>query len=402
MLTGSFSWGALSNDPFLVLRGKFQLFNDDPRTPTTQNMSYNFNMISITGEVYRFDGRKIIDPSVAFSLGRTWKAESTLYVSIYRAKDEALVGRGVLYIRPKDFADELQTLTPSAPNVLGKVKGSSAFLGYFSKQTAKSFFAPLSNLEWPGSGLTTSASPDRPIPAETHLVTASDGVKTTLVMWNPSNNTECFLDPKVPVLFIPGAAVDYHMYAMPTIPLNAIEYFTAQGATCFCLTHRVGKTEVAKEGWSGYDSRLDIAAALDYIWKRYPIGTKVYIVAHCVGSVALATGLLDGTIPTQHIQGITCSNLFMNPTFPTINKAKTSTPISLPDVYEKLAGPWFSCTSEKDDRFIQQILNQTLRFYPVESRKEICNSVVCHRCDLVFGRCVFSQLYPAVSSFQRY
>lgn len=393
MLTGTFSCAALSKDPFLVLRGKFQLFNDDPRTPNTRNLSYDFNMISTSGENYRFNGRKLVDPSITFSPGRTWKAESTLYVSIYRAKDETLVGRGILYIRPADFADELQTFTPTASNALGKLKSSTGFLGYFSKQTAKSFFAPVAALVWPGTGLTTSAMRDKPPPSESLIVTARDGVQSNLLMWNSKPSAkkaspDFSLDPKIPVLFIPGASVDHRIFAMPTISLNAIEYFTAQGATCFCVTHRVGRTEVAKAGWSTYDARLDIAAALDGIIKRYPTGTKVYIVAHCAGSMALSMGLLDGTISPQIVQGITCSNVFMNPKFAKINMFKANSPVSLVTIYEKFAGQWYSCVSDKNDSLVQQTLNQGLRFYPVQSREEICNSVVCHRSELVFGGCV--------------
>lgn len=47
MLTGTFSCGALSKDPFMVLRGEFQLFSRDPRTPDTDNMVYNFDIISV-------------------------------------------------------------------------------------------------------------------------------------------------------------------------------------------------------------------------------------------------------------------------------------------------------------------------------------------------------------------
>jgi len=260
-------------------------------------------------------------------------------------------------------------------------------VAYFTRQTAKAFFAPFAALSWPG--FSTSSLVDKPVPAKSLLVTASDGVQSNLLMWTPPANvaaTDYFLDPNVPVLFIPGASVDHRIFAMPTLQLNAIEYFTSQGATCFCVTHRVGRTEVAKQGWSTYDARLDIAAALDYIWKQWPPGTKVYIVAHCAGSVALSIGLLDGTIPTQNIIGMTCSNVFMNPKFATVNALKAGLPISLSTIYEKLAGQWFSCSSERDDSFVQTLLNQTLRFYPVGSRKEICNSVVCHRSELVFGR----------------
>jgi hypothetical protein len=48
MLTGTFSCGALSRDPFMVLRGEFQLFSEDPRTPDTDNLVYDFDMISVS------------------------------------------------------------------------------------------------------------------------------------------------------------------------------------------------------------------------------------------------------------------------------------------------------------------------------------------------------------------
>lgn len=385
MITGSFSCAALSKDPFLVLRGKFELFNDDPQTPDTQSQSYDFNMISTSGEIYHLTGRTIVDPSVSLSPTRTWKAVSTLYVSIYR--DETLVGRGVLHLQPADFGKELRTSTSSGSSLFGKLRSSIDLAAYFAKQTSKVFLGPFAALVYPGFAISTLG--DKPLPVESHIITASDKVESDLLMWTPPVKmapSDYFLDPKVPVLFIPDASVDHHIFAMPTLRLNAIEYFTAQGATCFCVTHRVGKTEVAKQGWSTYDARLDIAAALEYILKRYSPGTKVYIVAQGAGSIALSIGLLDGSISTQNIQGITASNVFMNPIF----KIKASRLISLATIYGKLAGPWFSCTSEKDDALIQRILNQALRFYPVGSRKEICSSVVCHRSELVFGRCVLS------------
>ena len=47
MLTGTFSCGALSKDPFMVLRGEFQLFSQDHRTANTENLVYKFDMLSV-------------------------------------------------------------------------------------------------------------------------------------------------------------------------------------------------------------------------------------------------------------------------------------------------------------------------------------------------------------------
>jgi hypothetical protein len=48
MLTGTFSCGALSKYPFMVLRGDFQLFSDDANTPDTKNLVYDFDMVSVS------------------------------------------------------------------------------------------------------------------------------------------------------------------------------------------------------------------------------------------------------------------------------------------------------------------------------------------------------------------
>ena len=91
-----------------------------------------------------------------------------------------------------------------------------------------------------------------------------------------------------------------------------------------------------------YDARLDIKASLEYIRKNYG-EEKIYTIAHCMGSVAFSTGLLDGTIPTDWILGITCSQVFMNPVWSTVNLAKVlAGPIPLDKLYTMLSGHWFS------------------------------------------------------------
>ena len=98
--------------------------------------------------------------------------------------------------------------------------------------------------------------------------------------------------------------------------------------------------------------------------------------------MALAMALLDSTIPASRIQGITASNVFMHTKFTTT----VSSLFSFPRLYKAIAGSWFSCTSTPADPLAQRTIDQALRFYPVGGVKEMCNSVVCHRASLVFGR----------------
>jgi hypothetical protein len=366
----------------MVLRGDFQLFNQDPRTPDTKNLTYDFDMISTRGEKIHFNGYKIVDPSVAFSPLATWRATSTLYVTLTKP-DNQVIGRGMLHIQPPDFGSELATFTPSGANVFSKLRSAGEFLSYFTQNVASVFFAPFSRLQWP---TTTYVGYDtrKHRPTQTLKIFADDNVPSTLQVWDPHVSTT----RTAKVLFIPGAAVDHQIFALPTIKTNAVEYFVAAGFQVFCVTHRVGKTPVAEKGYTTFDARLDIKAALEEIRRIQGSPEPIYVIAHCAGSLALSMGLLDGTIPASWISGITASNVFMTPIFGKVNLAKGRLPLPLTKIYGTLIGPWFSCISSPQDTYLQQLLNQALRLYPVEAMGEICNSVVCHRSDLAFGRYV--------------
>jgi hypothetical protein len=369
----------------MVLRGNFKLFSLDSRQPNTRNLAYSFDMISPSGEELHFSGYKVVSPAIAFDPPAFWKATSTLYVTITGPGDK-FIGRGTLRIQPQDFLSEITTLEARGVTLYAKTRSIASFLGYFTKQSLNILLAPLSYLQWPSPTFNGYVNV-REI-SQTVKVVASDGVQSTVHMWNPLDKDASSAAPTI--LFIPGAAVDHQIFALPTIEKNAVDYFREAGYRIYCLTHRVGKTMTATEGYTTFDARLDILAALTYIRKVQELGApgqidNIYVIAHCAGSVALASGLLDGTIPASWIKGITASNVFMNPIFAKVNLTKASLPIPLNWVYSKVAGSWFSCSSSTADSLIQQIVNQTLRFYPVGKKSEICNSVACHRSSLVFG-----------------
>jgi choline dehydrogenase-like flavoprotein len=383
MLTGTFICGGLPGSPFLVLRGEFQLFNDDARSTDTTNVTYNFDMISIHGEKVHFSGYRTVDPSITLSPLDTWKAVSTLYATLTRP-DGLVISRGVLNIRPRDFVPELATFSATGRDLWARVQSSGQFLTFFTRQVANVFFAPLTALQWPTATPSGYGIHKKP-PSETIEVFASDKVPSTMQVWNPPGDVGG-IRGAIPILFIPGAAVDHQIFALPTIETNAVEYFVDSGFQVFIVTHRVGLTPVAEKGYTTFDARLDVRAALEKIRELQGSERPIYVVAHCAGSLALSMGLLDGTIPASWISGITASNVFMNPIFGRVNLWKASLPLSLTNVYGTFLGSWFSCISNWGDGLLQQLLNQVLRFYPVGSSSEICKSVVCHRSELAFGR----------------
>lgn len=361
----------------MVNRGSFRLFSTDIQMTGTKNIVYDFDMVGIHGEAYHFHGFKIIDSSVTLNPLKFWRATSSMYVTLSHV-DGPIFGRGTLQIHPRDLVSQLSSLASSGHTLLTRSRSYVRFLSYFVKQSASLFLTPFARLQYPHNSYRGFIN-DTPA-SETIQLTSSDGVKSLLRMWESSPRHP---DLEVHDLFmIPGGSVDHQIFSLPTIKNNAVNYFTSAGYRVWVLVHRIGITVEAERNWTTFDTRLDIRAAFEYIRKvRGP--QKIYTIAHCLGSVALASGLLDGTIPSSWIKGLTCSQVFMNLKLPAINAAKVS--INAIGLYKLLAGNWLSCNSSPSDTLIQRILNQLLRLYPT-SASEMCNSVACHRISLVFGR----------------
>ncbi|KAI1733578.1 glucose-methanol-choline oxidoreductase [Xylaria scruposa] len=412
-LTGTFSCPTLKGSPFMVRRGNFNLFLVDTKAPGTRNLTYDFDMYGTNKERLHFHGYKVVDSSVALAPMQFWRSTSTLYVTITErpdkgSKDEPeeefcpkgkVVAQGIMRIEPADFFSEMLTLTSTGSNIFDRVKSVANFMTFFTRKSMSLFLAPLTPLQYPSQTYTgfVNHTPQ----SKSYKITARDGVITSLHVWEPTNTSV----PTKNLFMIPGASVDHQIFALPTIRMNAVNFFQRAGYRVFVTVHRIGVLMVAQNDWTTFDTRLDIRACLEFIRKRYPTypeakndGTEretdtkpdvepIYTIAHCMGSVALSAGLLDGSIPAKWVKGVTCSQVFMNPIWNCMNMIKIlALPIPADRLYRFFAGNWFSCSTGKDDSYVQKTLNELLRFMPDE-RKEICNNATCHRISLVFARC---------------
>jgi hypothetical protein len=355
-------------------------------------------MTGINGRKLHFHGYKVVDSSVALAPIQFWRATSTLYVTVSEhvpgmcvdLDDEdawrrgAVLAKGIMHIQPSDFLAQINTMTPTGSGLLRKTISAASFLTYFTRKSLSLFLAPLTPLQYPTqtfSGFVNSTPPTRSVE-----IVASDGVCSRMHIWEPTHIPGGDPANVRNVFMIPGASVDHQIFALPTIPYNAVNYLTRAGYRVFVTVHRISQLMVAGSLYTTYDARLDLRACLEHI--RFAHGpAKIYTIAHCMGSVAFSCGLLDGTIPTSWILGITCSQVFMNPVWGPANMAKVlAGPIPIDRLYTAAAGTWFSCSTAPSDTLVQRALNQLLRLYP-QSRREMCNNAACHRTSLVFGRC---------------
>jgi hypothetical protein len=179
------------------------------------------------------------------------------------------------------------------------------------------------------------------------------------------------------------------MFSLPTVEKNAVNYFREAGVTLLC-DWSSANTMGDRISTVTFDTRLSIYAALSHIRKiAEDAGAEpphAYCIAHCVGAIGLAAGLLDGSIPGEWIKGITASSVFMSPNYSHTDYLKSMAPVGLNDVYGKLISNWFGYLSKSDDGILQWVLNQALRLFPVEKVDEFFQSLVCHRASLGFGR----------------
>ncbi|KAK5999103.1 hypothetical protein PT974_01492 [Cladobotryum mycophilum] len=427
ILTGTFVCPAIKGSPFMALRGDFGLFKPDDSATGTSRLTYECDMVGVNGRRLHFHGYKIVDSSVTLDPRQLWYSTTTLYISITESgppkspiktkqlddngwtdmvrrkgangtaafentqtvHGQRAVACGILHLRPMDLLSEVLTLTPMGNHLLEKALKVANFVSFFTLKSLSFMLAPLAPLQYPVSAYQTYANYTPPM--QSYIVVANDGVRTEMHMWEPSPSAvgvDAQGNPvKIENLFmIPGASVDHQIFSLPTISFNAINYFTRAGYRVFVTVHRIGQLRSTNgQQWTTYDARLDIKACLERIRRMYG-EKKIYTVAHCMGSVAFSCGLLDGTIPSDWILGVTASQVFMNPIWAPINMAKATSPIAVDSIYRTLIGNWFECSTSTQDTFMQQTMNQLLRFYPIE-RHELCNNAACHRTTLLFGRC---------------
>jgi hypothetical protein len=128
---------------------------------------------------------------------------------------------------------------------------------------------------------------------------------------------------ETPIVLIPGASVDHQTFSLPTVSVNTIDYLTFQGYRCYVPVLRFGISAEAKDGWTVFEARLDVKAALEYIRARED-NRKVYAIVHYLGSIATATALLQGDLEADWLCGITCSQVFTDLIYSTDNNFKAN------------------------------------------------------------------------------
>ncbi|CAG7934649.1 unnamed protein product [Penicillium olsonii] len=383
--TGTVSCHALSKSTLKVGQGTLEFFTTVEESAEALAIVYHLELISVEGTTYHVEGRKFINSDMAFSIRRTWQATTTVHVSISRP-DGTHAGSGAVHISLSDFKRQVQTFRTTQNFHFRLILALITFFLSFVYYIAVYFFRPFGPVQYPRAPAQHKRDGKQSSSAS-YQIQASDGVRVRLDVYEPSSRPESAESQAniPPILLLPGVTgIDarYNLFALPFLRCNVVQYFTDRGHRCYALTPRWGCDATVAQRSTVFDCRLDVAAALDTIKDKEP--RKPYVIAHCQGSVALCMGILDGTIDSSQILGVTANSVFMNQVFGYWNSLKGRTTLLI-QLYELLAGDYFPISSSRLSPIFQRLLDFLLCIYPVGHPRDVCTSTACRRTSFVFG-----------------
>ncbi|KAL4894560.1 FAD/NAD(P)-binding domain-containing protein [Aspergillus ambiguus] len=379
--SGTVSCSGLSQRTMKIESGSVvKFFVPDNKRPDSTSLTYTLQLISVEGRTYTLRGYKTIDSQVAFSIGRVWKATTTVSTRIIDTAGNT-VGCGVLRISPYLFQRQMRTFRTTGDFVLSSLLPLLTFWISFLLHLCMFFFRPLMPFRIPPTAGLLGSQP-KPQPSAVHKVRTRDGVTVLLEVYKPGSDTE---PDTTPILFLPGITgvkTQHSIFALPFQDCSMVEYFTSHNHTCYVLTPRWSFDSDIANKCTVYDSRLDIAAAVAFMASHED--HKPYVIAHCQGSVALGMALLDGTMHGSQLLGIAANSVFINQVFGYWNSIKAWSPVLI-RLYEFLGGPYFPITFPTGRSVFQKALDLALCYYPIPNVRDCCTSPECHRSSFAFG-----------------
>lgn len=129
-MVGTVTAPALSAEFLTATEGTFNLFIKDAEDAAAKRMSYRMRLRASDGKVYFFEGFKRIRDEFGPDV---WDDTTTLYITLREGGDAGapIVGRGILKIRPIDFARQMTTVEVSNAKTLGEKAEAQARFGRF-------------------------------------------------------------------------------------------------------------------------------------------------------------------------------------------------------------------------------------------------------------------------------
>ena len=372
---GTLEASALSTSPMSVTGGTFNLFVEVPQEPGTRHMKYEMTAASEEGKTYFFKGYKIVreNPNPL----DIWPDTSTLYVTVYMGENDqgTVAGKGILRIRPDDFAKQMTTMqVTNAANTKQRLKALARFGSYFAGVLWDTYGGVLSkpNVFDP----TAPPRKKRPLRVgapQVHFFKTEDDVDLKLTRYKGGT--------KGPVMLVHGLGVASSIFSTDTIDTNMLEYLFARGYDVWLLDFRASIDLPASREQSNGDqvAKYDYPAAIAKI-KAETSAESVQCVVHCWGASTFFMSMLAGL---QGVRSIVCSQIATNVVVPTATKIKTG--LHLPSFLNELGIDSLTAYVDKNSNWSEKIFNKAYKLYALGEAQGWCNNPVCHRITFMYA-----------------
>ncbi|KAI0519706.1 hypothetical protein KFK09_007165 [Dendrobium nobile] len=318
----------------------------DSRTPYTQNMHYCLTLASSSGSKYILEGKKVMNPLLLAS--HAWQESTTMHVTFRKIENNDVKA----HIQHNNSSDELLSLQGelriSIFQLLRRV------VGLKGKHRSKFICLLLQSL-W----RTYILQIPRYIKDDFNSPEVERLWKRIPNLWKPQEKI-----PQYPVLLLNGYSGEKEGYDIwllqPRLhPLHPSNEFTIED---------IGK--------------FDIPAVIAKIREVHGPFSRIHVIAHCVGGLAIHIALMGGHVSSSKIASLSCTNSSMF--FKLSNYALVKMRLPLLPVTMAVLGrnKTLSITDSSKDEFRHTVLKQLARIIP---RTERCTSDECEIFSGTFG-----------------
>ncbi len=363
---------ALSPDPLMVEGGQFQLLAaDDPVDTEVRHMWYRLPVAATDGRRYHVAGFKVVAPG---ALDEVWAATTTLYVTLrHDGPTGPVLGRGVLRIKPEDFAKQLRTMTVTGP--VGWWERLELEAG-FGRAFAGALYEDYGSVVHKSTGFNRQAPPRRrrvlalPL-SRVYEYRTDDGVALRLTRYEGGR--------RGPVLLSHGMGNPL-TFNLDTIEVNFVEYLVAHGFDVWLQEWRSSTLlPSATTQFTGDQvARYDHAAAARAV-RELSGRNELHVIAHCVGSITWVMAILSGAATPS---SILCSSVGAHPIGPAITRIKVG--LHLGELLKAAGVRLLTTDSFPGEAWGQRAFDELLRLYPIPEGEQ-CDQAVCRRLAFIYG-----------------
>ncbi|KAG0335523.1 hypothetical protein BG004_008410 [Podila humilis] len=407
-VVGTVSCRALSDEPMMIESGVFTIFTGSEDDPADEcAILYKMGLRCASGDRYRFEGRK---PIATGNVIESWIKPSKILVTVYKVENgvERVFGRGKLGEHDEDFVTQVTSVRGDSTSLSANIKAVKEFEVSAIGAAVKTWLPFLNDLQYPEDTHTRKTFQRQRPTAQVFEVVSSDGFNTRLTRY-PGK--------KGPVLLLHGGSVSSEIFATSLIPHNLCDYLLKHGYDVWLSDWRMSiLVEDSHKQGPIYGGARDHAAAIKIIKEQTGVD-NVQVVAHCIGSLTLWAGMLNGEV--EGVGSLVSSQVATRPMITTANKIKQN--LQLVPLFDNVLGQdEFNCLthssssssasseteSPADDgastasgknsnsnnnnnikgkkSLLDQAVDNALRFMPMPPQ-EHCNNAVCHRASFCYG-----------------